>query len=84
MRQYSLLYMGFAVLPAFVAYGVQGYGYAYPHDREFGHQLDGYKSAWARRLERVDVTEPPAFPGWDDWDEAGRWKHLSPEATVQA
>lgn len=75
--QYSLHYMGFSVLPPFIAYGVQGHGYAYQAEKDAKRQLRDYKRAWARRLEGVDEIEPLAFPGWDDWDEVGRPK-MSP------
>jgi len=47
---YSLHYMGFAVLPPFVASGIQGHGYAYQAPGRFVHQLEAYKRQWARRL----------------------------------
>ena len=71
---FSLHYMGFAVLPPFIAFGVQGHGYAYQDEDRFKHQLERDKAAWARRLETLAQAEPLAFPGWDDWDEDGRPK----------
>jgi len=71
---YSLYYMGFTVLPPFLAFGVQGHGYAYQSEDRFKAQLNGYKAKWAGRLEQLHRVEPLAFPGWDDWDEAGRLK----------
>lgn len=70
--QYSLYYMGFSVLPAFVAYGVQGHGYAYQEKAQFDRQLERHKLQWSQRLERIEQTAPLAFPGWTDWDEHGR------------
>lgn len=72
--QYSLYYMGFDVLPPYVAYGVQGHGYAYQRADRFKRQLRRYKSEWAARLESLDQMSPISFPGWEDWDEAGRPK----------
>ncbi len=75
--QYSLHYMGFTVLPPFVAHGVQGHGYAYRCEGEARRQREADLAAWARRLERLEDARPLSFPGWDDWDEAGR-----PKATL--
>ena len=75
--QFSLYYMGFAVLPPFIAYGIQGHGFAYQADDVFQRQLDDYKTRWARRLEQLDQDEPLPFPGWNDWDEHG---HVLPRA----
>lgn len=69
--QYSLHYMGFTVLPPFLAFGVQGHGYAYQDEGRFKRQLDAYKVEWAQRLENLDEAEPLAFPGWNDWDDTG-------------
>lgn len=71
---YSLHYMGFTVLPPFLAYGIQGHGYAYQLEDQFLHRLDRYKADWAQRLESLEREKPLQFPGWDDWDEAGRRK----------
>ncbi len=71
---YSLHYMGFAVLPPFVAYGIQGHGFAYQPAGSFKHRLEGYKREWAQRLETLEQSEPLCFPGWNDWDEDGRSK----------
>ena len=68
---YSLHYMGFAVLPPFLASGIQGHGFAYQDDSRFASELQAHKAAWARRLDRLDRAEPLAFPGWNDWDESG-------------
>ncbi len=72
--QYSLHYMGFAVLPAFVAYGIQGHGFAYQQPDTFAKHLEECKAAWARRLGQLDDIEPIPFPGWDDWDDMGTAK----------
>ncbi len=68
---YSLYYMGYAVLPPFLAFGVQGHGFAYEEEQTFRDQLETYKSDWAARLERLETDTPISFPGWDDWDELG-------------
>ena len=72
--QYSLYYMGFAVLPPFLAFGVQGHGYAYQEEGRVKQQLESYKVEWEQRLENLNQVEPLSFPGWDDWDESGRQK----------
>lgn len=71
---YSLHYVGFAVLPPFLAFGVQGHGYAYREESRAKQQLESYKADWLRRLETLAQAEPIAFPGWNDWDENGRRK----------
>lgn len=72
--EYSLYYMGFAVLPAFLAPGMPGHGFGAGDAAEIHRQLDGYTTAWAQRLRHVEHDAPLAFPGWDDWDEQGRLK----------
>ncbi len=76
--QYSLHYMGFAVLPPFLAFGIQGHGYAYQAEGGARQQLESYKAEWVRRMERLEQTEPLCFPGWKDWDENGRRKSDGP------
>ena len=66
---YSLHYMGFTVLPPFLAFGVQGHGFAYQEENRFKTGLDAYKAEWAKRLEQLDQARPLPFPGWKDWDE---------------
>ena len=70
--QYSLHYMGFAVLTPFLAFGIQGHGYAYQDEDRFKRQLDTYEAEWTRRLETIEQAQPLPLPGWTDWDEAGR------------
>lgn len=70
--QYSLYYMGFAVLPPFAATGVQGAGFSYRDDGAFEQHLAACRAAWVERLRNIERHEPIAFPGWDDWDETGR------------
>lgn len=72
--QYSLHYMGFAVLPPFLSFGVQGHGFAYEDQTQFKTRLESLKRDWAQRLKTIDKAEPLTFPGWDDWDEAGRYR----------
>ena len=68
---YSLYYMGYSVLPPFLAFGVQGHGFAYEEEQTFRAQLETYKADWAARLERLETDTPIPFPGWNDWDERG-------------
>ncbi|MDJ0942561.1 MAG: NAD(P)H-dependent oxidoreductase [Kiloniellales bacterium] len=72
--QYSLHYMGFAVLPPFLAFGVQGHGYAYQEEARANQQLESYKAEWRRRLKELEQIKPLSFPGWEDWDEGGQRK----------
>ncbi len=69
---YSLYYMGFAVLPPFVSYGVQGHGFSYASEEDFGRQMEATKADWRRRLQHMQDDQPLSFPGWGDWDELGR------------
>ncbi len=78
--QYSLYYIGFNVLPPFLAYGILGFS-AYGTQRhsgslrlegsQFDEHLECQKAAWAQRLESSEQSEPLPFPGWNDWDEYG-------------
>ncbi len=73
--QYSLYYMGFAVLPPFLAHGVQSQSdFVRLEGRNFDEHLEGHQGALAERLEQWQRDEPLPFPGWDDWDEAGHAK----------
>lgn len=66
---YSLHYMGFDVLPPFVAYGIQGGGIAYQDRAAFdAHQADT-KTRWAERLRRLDADRAIPFTGWADWQD---------------
>lgn len=71
---YSLHYMGFAVLPPFLAFGIQGHGYAYEDESVFRRQLESYRAEWAGRLRALDEAKPLVFPGWKDWGEGGHPK----------
>ncbi|MCG8542630.1 MAG: NAD(P)H-dependent oxidoreductase [Alphaproteobacteria bacterium] len=72
---YSLYYMGYSVLPAFLAFGIQGLsGFVRLEGRRFDRHLEDRKAAWARCLEGLERREPIAFPGWADWDEKGHQK----------
>lgn len=69
--QYSLHYMGFAVLPPFAVHGVQGHGFSYASDEVFMQRIEQAKTDWKERLKTINRDSPLAFPGWDDWDEHG-------------
>ncbi len=71
---YSLNYMGFAVLPQFVASGIQGNGYSYLDEDTFKNELESHKTNWVSRLMNLDSETPLQFPTWQDWDDAGRYK----------
>ena len=68
---YSLHYVGLSVLPPFIAFGIQGHGYAYQSDDCFALELEAQKSEWAGRLKRLGDVPALTFPGWSDWDETG-------------
>ena len=69
---YSLHYMGFQVLPPFVAFGIQGHGFSYTGEDNSRRQLSLYQEKWKERLETLDQATPLAFQSWNDWDEDGR------------
>jgi NAD(P)H dehydrogenase (quinone) len=69
--QYSLYYMGFAVLPPFVSTGIQGHGFAYRDADSLDRHLEATLTDWARRVRRLADDAPLTFPGWADWDENG-------------
>ena len=71
---YSLHYMGFDVLPPFVAFGIQGHGYVYSDDDDNNRRLIRYLEMWKERLKNLYRDTPLGFQGWDDWDEDGRAK----------
>ncbi len=75
---YSLYYMGYDVLPPFLAHGIQGGGLAYQAEEKFKAQLETCKADWGRRLEGLEEEPPIPFLGWDDWDERGVVKEDSP------
>lgn len=77
---YSLHYMGFTVLPPFLAHGIQGHGYAYQDDGSYREQLEAYKECWSYRLNNMDGTGPMHFPGWDDWDAQGGVNEMAADA----
>ena len=68
---YSLHYMGFDVLPPFVAHAVQGGGISYAQRDVFERHLEERKNAWAERLTALDEAKPIPFTGWRDWDDDG-------------
>ncbi len=70
---FTLRYMGYSVLPPFVAYGIEG-GIRYSDPDSIPARLQGYKDALGERLGGLEQTEPLKFNGWDDWDESGRLK----------
>ncbi len=69
---YSLYYMGFEVLPPFLAFGIQSSGFATINDDQMHHHLNAQKTALARTLKRTEQMCPISFPGWNDWDSLGR------------
>ncbi len=71
---YSLYYMGYDVLPPFLAHGIQGGGPIYQAQETFKAQLEADKASWARRLARLEESAPIPFTGWDDWDDNGALK----------
>lgn len=76
---YSLHYVGFSVLPPFLAHGIQGHGYAYSEEGRFKAALEEDKARLRRRLECVEDCTPLAFAGWDDWNEDGSARHNAGE-----
>lgn len=71
---YSLHYMGYLVLPPFVAFGIQGHGYIYSDEDSNNRRLLRYREKWKDRLRSLKRDTPLQFQVWDDWDEDGRAK----------
>lgn len=67
----SLYYVGYAVLPPQVSYGVQGGGIRYQEEGAFRDHLEEHKVRWAKRVPNLFTESPIPFTGWDDWDEQG-------------
>ncbi len=68
---YSLHYMGFAVLPPFLATEIQSAGFTYKSADQFDKDLQKNLARWENHLTGIDEIEPLPFPGWNDWDENG-------------
>ena len=81
--QYSLHYMGFEVLPPFVAFGIQGHGFSYTSDADHERRMRSYQEEWKGRLRTLSQDTPLAFQSWDDWDEDGGAKPVCDQAAVQ-
>ena len=62
----SLYYVGYDVLPPFVAHGIQGGGLAYEDQDAFREHLEAQKAVWGTRLTTIERDAPIAFAGWDD------------------
>ena len=75
---YSLHYMGFQVLPPFVAFGIQGHGFSYTDEDSNNAQLRLYRENWKERLISLDREVPLTFQNWDDWDDSGRARVREP------
>jgi len=70
---FTLHYMGYTVLPPFVAFGVEG-SLRYSDPDQVVARLRGYKAALRARLEGLEGSAPLVFNGGRDWDESGRLK----------
>lgn len=72
--QYSLHYMGFKVLPPFLATSVQGHGYSTDDTDANLKRLERHKRALVHRLKSLNETPPVTYPTWKDWDALGAKK----------
>lgn len=68
---FTLYYMGFTVVPPFIAFGVEG-ALEYSDPDLVAARLEGFKGRFRDRLLELDSVEPMRFNGWDDWDDEGR------------
>ncbi len=68
---YSLHYMGFTVLTPQLFTEIQGSGFTYRSEEDFGKHLNSYLEEWKDTLNNIDALEPLQFPDWKDWDEQG-------------
>ena len=80
---YSLHYMGFRVLPPFVAFGIQGHGFSYTSEDDHDRRTRLYREQWRERLNTLDRGTPLAFQSWDDWDEHGRARSARAQAAIE-
>ncbi len=70
---YALYYVGFTLLPPFVATGIEG-GVQYSGADAVAKRIEGHKRAFAERLRALDEARPLAFNGVADYDDEGRLK----------
>ena len=71
---YSLYYMGFSVLPPYLAYGVQSAGFTTINENQMAQHLECQKTGLINRLKHIGQSTPLEFPGWKDWDSNGNEK----------
>lgn len=64
-------YMGYTVLPHFVASGVEGGGVKYSDPAAVSARLKSHKTALRAHLQELDELQALRFNGWADWDENG-------------
>lgn len=74
---YTLYYIGFDVLPPFVACGVEG-GLKYSSPEAIAARLNGHKARLAETLRGLDRIRPMRFNAIEDFDAAGQLKSESP------
>ncbi|NAW88349.1 NAD(P)H-dependent oxidoreductase [Photobacterium halotolerans] len=68
---FSLHYMGFTVLPPYLATEIQNKGFTYKSSEQFDADLQETIRDWKIHVTQLLNLEPLSFPGWDDWDELG-------------
>jgi len=74
---FSLAYVGFDILNAHVAYGVEaGLRYSDPHEIE--QRLQNIQDAYVSRLQNIENEAGLPFNSMDDWGANGRIKDTSP------
>lgn len=62
----SLYYVGYEVLPPFVAHGIRGGGLAYKDQAAFREHLEAQKAAWEGGLATPERDTPIPSAGWDE------------------
>lgn len=72
---YSLHYVGFGVLPPFIAFGVQGHGYSYQGEDAFKDHLAREMARLESRIQGLEQDSLLTFPGWQDWNDDGSARH---------
>ncbi|EGU39629.1 putative NAD(P)H dehydrogenase (quinone) [Vibrio ichthyoenteri ATCC 700023] len=68
---FSLHYMGFEVLPPYLATEIQNRGFTYKTPQQFELDLEAILQDWRSHVTQLNQLEPMHFYGWKDWDESG-------------
>lgn len=68
---FSLHYMGFTVLPPFLATEIQNKGFTYKTEEQFKADIHQTLNDWRNHVNQLADQEPMKFHGWKDWNSGG-------------